>query len=265
MGLTQLGTVPWSPADIAETIPEFLGVYGGRPLQRNAGGMHAPHMFALWFMLRQLRPQVVIESGVWKGQGTWLIEQAVPDAALHCIDIDLKRLEYRSDRAEYHSVDFGDIDWSGLVDPASALLFFDDHQDALERVHLAETLGFKKLIFEDNYPPEQGDCYSLKKAFLGSGHHPPRRFLPRLRRPWASQPTARLAGDADATYLRSALRTYYEFPPVAKAETTRWGDPWTSERYPTPPPILDEPPTGGASVFADEATLYTWMCFAELR
>jgi len=44
-------------------------------------------MFASWFMARQLDPEVIIESGVWRGQGTWLLEQACPRAQI----ISMKR------------------------------------------------------------------------------------------------------------------------------------------------------------------------------
>jgi hypothetical protein len=80
-------------------LPEFSDIYERRPIRDNKGGMRAPHCFAAWFMLRKLRPTAVVESGLWRGQGTWLIEQACPDADLYCIDIDLGRLEYRSPRA----------------------------------------------------------------------------------------------------------------------------------------------------------------------
>lgn len=43
------------------------------------------------------------------------------------------------------------------------MCFFDDHQNAVERIKSAVNRGFKYLIFEDNYPIGQGDCVTLKQ------------------------------------------------------------------------------------------------------
>ena len=48
--------------------------------------MLSPHMFLMWFALKTLQPKVVIESGVWLGQGTWFVEKACPDARICCLD-----------------------------------------------------------------------------------------------------------------------------------------------------------------------------------
>ena len=167
MPVKQIGQPPWSREYLISNLEAFTEIYQRRPIDDNTGGMKSPHMFATWCALRALRPKAVIESGVWKGQGTWLIEQACPDAELHCIDPDLRNLEYRSHRATYYEHDFSTIDWSSLP-RADTLLFFDDHTNAYERLKTARWFGFRHAIFEDNYVAH-GDCYSLKQAFMGAG------------------------------------------------------------------------------------------------
>src|SRR5690349_11047684 len=95
------GDIAWTRDDLLKGLEEFAALYAQRPIQDNQGGMKAPHMAYTWFVLKHLRPKVVIESGVWRGQSTWLIEQTCPDAELHCIDPDLSRLIYRSPKATY--------------------------------------------------------------------------------------------------------------------------------------------------------------------
>ena len=68
-----------------ESLPEFIEVYRRRPIRDNAGGMGLNHSFATWFILRQMQPRLVVESGVWRGHSTWLIEQAAPDAEIVAI------------------------------------------------------------------------------------------------------------------------------------------------------------------------------------
>jgi hypothetical protein len=186
----------------------------------------------------------------------------------------LDRIQYRSARAEYFDRDFSTIDWSHLPSDQT-VLFFDDHQNAYERVKTAKWFGFKHLLFEDNYPPSQGDCYSLKKAFAHSGlsfnqaysdslklkyKHSKRKILAALGRMQEISPN-----DVDAKYLRQNLAVYYEFPPVFKAERTRFGTVWDEESYPTPEPLLRSVEREYQRRFMDDAASYTWMCYARLK
>jgi hypothetical protein len=273
--ITSFGEVPWSRAELVGALEEFAGVYRARPIVDNTGGMKAPHMFATWFGLKRLRPKAVVESGIWLGQGTWLIEQACPDAELYCIDPVLDRVRYRSQRARYFDRDFSTLDWTAL--PAQqTVLFFDDHQNAYERVKTAQWFGFKHAFFEDNYPPSQGDCYSLKKAFSHAGFRPPppvgvstvNRWKGHIRRLLGvhDAPFAEVRPNSvDAACLQANLAAYYEFPPIFRLPTTRWGDAWTDDRYPTPPPLLERVAADYQQIFRDEADNYTWICYVRLK
>jgi len=270
-----IGRAPWKRRDMIEALEAFTRLYRQRPIQDNTGGMFSPHMFAFWFALKTLKPAAVIESGVWLGQGTWFIEQACPSAKLYCIDLNLKRIQYRSERAVYYDRDFTAIDWHH-VPLEETILFFDDHQNAFERVKAAHGFGFKQLIFEDNYPPSKGDCYSLKKAFMHTGFQPrsPKngalrtRLAESFKRLFGMSPPPQGAvakTDQDARYLFRNLETYYEFPPVFKSGRTRWGDVWEDRNYPTPPPLLSRVDIPFQRLFLDEAVYYTWICYAKLR
>jgi len=159
--IVTIGAVPWSREDLLGTLEEFSSLYRSRPIKDNTGGMKSPHMFCAWFALQTLKPIAIIESGVWLCQGSWFFEKACADAQLYCIDVNLKRIRYKSTRAKYLDRDFASIDWTQLPKDET-VLFFDDHQNAYERIKAAKWFGFKHLLFEDNYPAYQGDCYSLK-------------------------------------------------------------------------------------------------------
>lgn len=150
-------------------IPEFLDLYSRKPITDNSGGMGFNHSFATWYMLRELQPSTVIESGVWKGHSTWLIERACPDAQLYPLDLNFSRLEYKSEKATYIQEDFARCDWSG-IDPETTVGFFDDHQNAYARLKELWWVGIRHAIFEDNFPCGQGDCYSLRHVQAGYGH-----------------------------------------------------------------------------------------------
>lgn len=281
--IVNIGTPPWTRSEIIDHLDEFEAVYAHRPIKDNQGGMKAPHMFAVWFMARQLNPDLIVESGIWKGQSTWLLEKACPGAKLVSIDLNLKYREYISDRATYSDKDFVEQDWVDISD--RALVFFDDHQNAYKRLQQCKWFGFKHIIFEDNYPISQGDCYSLKKAFANAGFEPaysskmPNNniFSKILRR------SALLAGinpitltaqyetvkvrqnNIDSRVLQKNLDVYYEFPPVIKSCKTRWGDKWEDALYPTPAPLLEQSDKSTRKLFVDEAVHYTWICYAKLK
>lgn len=272
--VTIIGQVPWSREDMIEKLEEFSSLYHDRPIKDNTGGMRSPHIFLIWFALQALKPKAIVESGIWLGQGTWFFERACPNAHLYCIDPNLERIQYRSNRAKYFERDFSTIDWSRLSKDET-VLFFDDHQNAYERVKTAKWFGFKHLIFEDNYPPLQGDCYSLKKVFMHSGFKFTPAHSPSFKATLKQKARSLLgimgykydipANEVDAKYLRENLEVYYEFPPIFKAERTRWGDLWDDRNYPTPKPLLSSVERDYQQLYMDEAVYYTWMCYVKLK
>lgn len=236
--LMSVKSVPWTEDAMRDALESFSALYEHRPITDNTGGMRSPHMFLSWFVLQALKPQAIIESGVWRGQGTWFFERACRSAQLYCIEPNGWDIVYRSPRATYLKQDFATLGWTHLpLD--QTVVFFDDHQNAVARVKDAQRIGFTHLLFEDNYPPGQGDCYSLKQAFMRDGE--------------------------DAAFLRQVLEVYEELPPIFTAERTRWGDRWEPERYPTPEPLLASVGHEYQRRFQEEATSYTWMCYVKLR
>lgn len=279
-GPTQIGTPPWAPEDIERSLDEFVELYATRPIKDNQGGMKAPHMFALWFIVRRLNPDLIVESGVWRGQSTWLLERASPSSKVVSIDLDLTKREFISPRAVYSNKDFSAHDWTEATD--RSLAFFDDHQNAYQRLCQCKWFGFRNAIFEDNYPPGRGDCYSLKQAFANKGpdrvslHTAPVRattatgVLRKIAKyvdiaALSQERSAFIPGTADAAMLRRNLEIYCEFPPVLKTARTRWGDEWREPAYPTPPAVLGEVERAGQRVFLDEAMDYNWICYARLK
>ena len=156
-----IGQVPWSREDMLGKLEEFSALYDDGPIKDIMGGMLSSHVFLSWFVSRTHRPKAIIESGVWLGQGTWFFEKACPDAQLYCIDLNLDCIRYRPNRAEYFDRDFSTIDWNHLPKDETDL-FFDDHQDACERVKTAKWFGFKHLIFEDAIPGINKQSYLSK-------------------------------------------------------------------------------------------------------
>ncbi|KAG6484752.1 hypothetical protein ZIOFF_053277 [Zingiber officinale] len=128
-------------------------------------GMGFDHSFGLWFMARWLKPDLMIESGAFKGHSTWVLRQAMPETWI--ISLSPRHPE---------NVDWGSVLMKrGISDLSQVLVFFDDHQNELKRLKHALNAGFQHLIFEDNYDTGSGDHYSLghicgQYYIRGGGH-----------------------------------------------------------------------------------------------
>lgn len=265
----------FSDIDWEKAIDEFLDIYQKRPIADNAGGMLSPHMFWTWYVLRTLSPKYIIESGVYKGQGTWLMLQACPDAKVFSIDPELSQREYINEAVTYFSDDFSLINWKDYVEPTETFCFFDDHQNAYTRLQQMKWMGgFSQAMFEDNYPATQGDCYSLKKVFSESGFKMaacrPQGFIGKLKHSIKKnlgvlEGSEIKANTAHAYYTLQNIESYTTFPPLFKNEDTRWGDKWSGENYLTPEPILGNDEMGKYKILKEEAYAYTWICYVRLK
>jgi hypothetical protein len=197
-------------------------------------------MFYIWAVTRKLQPRFIIESGVWKGATTWLLEQADPDARVVAIDPALNRRKYISQAADYRHTDFGEQRWH--LDPATTLVFFDDHQNALRRVAECARFGFRHLLFDDNYPELCGRRHlTLEACLTGS-----------------SATGYSLPVNADSA-LCAAIRTYQVLPPIAPHS-----EPVTVDRSRIEGTPLMAETTGNLSIYAADMPTYRWTTYVEI-
>lgn len=229
---------------MVNSLLEFHELYKTRPIKDNSGGQLAAQLFYSWFIAKTLNPRIIIESGVYKGQGTWVFEKACPNAQLICIDPYPQYNEgYKSDKALYANIDFAQIDWRN-VPKDDTLCFFDDHQSSLNRLVTCSQLGFTKIMFEDNYPPGQGDCLSLKKVFESDEDI---FIIPRINA---------------KEYLPHILKSYHEMPPIYDLEKNRWGEDWNVHGMNNPLHTTREQEY--SKTFLEGMDQYTWINYVEL-
>jgi len=199
-------------------ILEFLSVYSSSPFIHNQGGIESAQAFWLWYHLKKVDPLVVIESGVFHGGSTWLIEKTCPSAKIISIEPALNRIKYKSPNARYTTTDFNNIDWTSMLGGKDVCLrtlaFIDDHQDNYKRLQHAYSHSIKHMIFEDNYPTTHGDVLSLKKI-LSAPYH--------IMESNGRKSIQQIPVDYKPKVL--SMCEYFECPPVyLDTEITRWGD-----------------------------------------
>ena len=242
----------WDKNDMRYYLDEFHELYKNRPIKDNDGGMKSPHMFPSWYIIKKMKPKFIIESGVWKGLGTWFFEQASPDSQIFSLDPNPQFRVYTSQKSNYSTYDFSKVEWTKILDVNETLVFIDDHQNSLDRVKQCMNFGFTKVIFEDNYPFDQGDCYSIKKILSGMD------FC--IDNAGSRSYHKAILGDKD--YLEGVIQKYQELPPILKQKFTRWKNEWN---YDTPESIITEDEINNYPEFIKETLDYTWICYLELK
>ena len=254
---TEIGTVDWTNDDLRKSLEAFSRIWDKRPLKDNPNGIHSCHAYAIYFMVRHLKPKVIIESGVLFGLSTWLFEQAAPDAKIIALDpIRLRDIKYQSKNAEYHVgedfVDFDRMDWSD-IDKETALVYFDDHYGT-DRISAAFHHGFRNVIFEDNYHGWGAGQMNSHPDYLAT----------RIDTKYA--PKACFEQNLpEKRFLEAILDCYYEFPPIVTNDGgARWQYCNHIERS-KEPLYLNQPIPEAQEYFGEDAGGYTWISWMRLK
>jgi len=142
----------------------FLKIYNKRPIKNNYSGMKVEHCFALYCLLKKIKPKYVIESGVWKGQTTWLIKKTLKNVKLYSIDIDLSQKDLHFNDVEYLDRDISSFSWK-KVNKDKTLIIFDDHVCFSKRIIFLLKNKFKHIIFDDNLPNNFISYYTPKMIY----------------------------------------------------------------------------------------------------
>ncbi len=151
----------FSRSHLKNNFPKFLAFYKTRPIKNNKSGMKIDHCYALFCLLKKIKPKYVIESGVWKGQTTWLIKNVLKNSKIYSIDIDLSQRDLIYNDVKYLEKDITKYNWSKL-DKNKTLIIFDDHVCFSKRLNFIKKNNFKHIIFDDNLPNHHISYYTPK-------------------------------------------------------------------------------------------------------
>ena len=161
-------------------MEEFLQVYKNRPDPVNMCGIRINHAMGLFLAVKQLKPTLVVESGVNAGVSTYFIRKASPTTRIFAVDpldkpicrqgtrwIDPSSLTTYFTGSNF--VDITAIDWKGMIerqefDPLATLVFLDDHLHAYERIAAVMKHGIRHIVVEDNYKQGEGATPQDKRS-----------------------------------------------------------------------------------------------------
>jgi len=170
------GSDHWNKQSLLEEFPGFTSML--REQQKALGPIHCcmglNHMFALYSLVKKLKPAVIIESGIAAGHQTWMLRHsALPYTPIFAIDPGDPAVSYSgiipgsfvgwkdpTGWTRYFTqrafTDFDEIEWDKFIpDPemrANTLVILDDHQSCVARFKAMQKWGFRWAFYEDNYP-----------------------------------------------------------------------------------------------------------------
>ena len=232
----------FSKSHLKKNFSEFLTFYKNRPIKNNQSGMKIDHCYALFTLLKKIKPKYVIESGVWKGQTTWLIKNVLKNSKIFSIDIDLSQRDLIYKNVKYLEKDITKYNWSKL-DKNKTLIIFDDHVCFSERLNFIKKNKFKHIIFDDNLPNHHISYYTpkmivenqylIKKEFIKYSnffrlikfiirilkkdfeHNTKINFFNRyIKITYPIKNNKNLKKNFDS--FKKKIQIYYEFPPITK-------------------------------------------------
>jgi|TARA_R110000782_G_scaffold42902_1_gene97165 hypothetical protein len=231
--------------DIKNYIKDFLEIYDSRPIKENSGGTLSVNLFHLYYILKKYKPATVIESGVFKGQTTWLINQLLPETKIVAIEPFLQQVVYKGENTKYITTDFLNLtnEFISKDKAKETLVIFDDHQDAYKRIMHAEQLGFKNFYFDDNYPEFCGKRHLSLAAVLND------KYDPGFEIPYGAKEN-----------LENIIETYNILPPVLPySEYVTMENSYIEEK-----PIF-EVRDDSLQVFDNDMHNYRWHTYVTLK
>lgn len=113
------------------------------------GGMGYNNGMMLFCVSRFYSPKIVIESGVWRGFTTYLLDSAIPsDSLIYAFDINLSLIEFQLTKATYYEKDIStqNLDLKGY----KVLAFFDDHVSHYDRLRYCIKNQIDMVVFDDD-------------------------------------------------------------------------------------------------------------------
>ena len=143
---------PWrQDFDVAREVREFFDDYRASPFREPHGGSRIGNLLWLDLLAKTFAPDVMVDSGTFKGASAWALRRGYPGARLLSFDIDLSRLLLRVPGADYIESDWTRHDITGQ----HILCYFDDHVDQCRRVREAAARGVAVAVFDDDYDVTQ--------------------------------------------------------------------------------------------------------------
>ena len=124
--------------------------YKLNPIENNSGGIGYNNSLYLYVFLKNIKINLMIESGVWQGFTSYIIDNAKKGIKNIKFDINFDKLIYKSNQAEYNEFDIKEYNFKNKKKYLkNSVAFFDDHYSQLDRFLLSDNLEIP-FTFDDD-------------------------------------------------------------------------------------------------------------------
>ena len=136
-------------SDLLSIIKHYEKLYRDVKIKNLNGGMGYNNGLFFYILVCHFKPKVVLESGVWKGFSTYLIDDAIDnESKIYCFDINLSNREFFSKKAVYFE---NDLSFVNNIDYKSVnFAFFDDHVSIYDRLKLCIKNNIDLVVVDDD-------------------------------------------------------------------------------------------------------------------
>lgn len=141
--------LPCEPQKILRSVLQYRALFVKKEISNLNGGMGFNNGLILFCVLREISPKSIVESGVWRGYTTYLMDRATNcRASIKCFDIDLSKVEYRGENIVHFERDVSEMPDGTLSDCDFAL--FDDHVSHYDRLLFSIENKIPYVVLDDD-------------------------------------------------------------------------------------------------------------------
>jgi len=134
---------------LLKSIDRYDEIFRTVKIRDLKGGMGYNNGLIFYILISHFQPKKVLESGVWRGFSTFLLDDAtLSDSKLFCFDINLGNRKVFSKKASYFESDLmlvDEVDFSSID-----FAFFDDHVSVYDRLQFSLENKIEIVIVDDD-------------------------------------------------------------------------------------------------------------------
>lgn len=145
----KLSNLKYDKSKVEEYLDQFDNVFFKSPIKEHESGFGYNEGVFFYTLLKIIKPEVVIESGVMKGFTTYLIDAATEDdCKIYSYDINFENNMFNSKKATYINTDITKKPPS--IKNKKTVALWDDHTSQMDRLKFSQKYGIKYNFFDDD-------------------------------------------------------------------------------------------------------------------
>ena len=146
--------VEFEKTKLFNCIDRYEKIFRNSKIRDLNGGLGFNNGLFFYVLICHFQPKKILESGVWRGYSTFLIDEATSiDSKIFCFDINLGKREFISKKASYFESDVSQV--SEVNFSKIDFAFFDDHVSIYDRLKFCLKNEIEIVVVDDDLSVSQ--------------------------------------------------------------------------------------------------------------